>query len=309
VDGIWFDSWNNPTWYPADQYPWAQGEKPVFGDTAGTKFDAATFKSQYFYKRDIVKAVHDLNLNVVTFVNDFPPIIPADVVSGEIWTKEDNFKLCETSGVTRRQEILLIPAGYWWYNGTCDPANKPAQLRKFVHCVGSGVNAALSEGPYVNGDFPPPLVEFNNFLHDFLDWAGESLLAPVVPGGHGKGGFPAGAWDNGAYGVTTMLPDARTHYLHVLAPPSGGALSLPDGGYSVSGVSDLRSGGGVGFFTGVRQVDRQGAELGCEPDHRRSNFEGGGEAQVTALVGLEGAAIGLIMLVGGEGLEPPTSCL
>jgi alpha-L-fucosidase len=75
----------------------------------------------------------------------------------------------------------------------------------------------------------------------FMTWAEESIHG-TVGGGYGQGGFPPGYWNDGAYGVTTRVPGNDTHYLHVLIPPSGNRLILPDAGYDVRQAFDLKTG-------------------------------------------------------------------
>ena len=238
VDGLWFDSYNNPTWYAADAYPWADG----FAYEKETKFDAPTFASRYFYKRDINKLMHELKPNLITFVNYFPPIIQADVRGHEFGDKE-NWKVCPITGpLPMGEENLLIPSGNWWFDGNCPPFDNKREIKRTVHTIACGYVACVSEGPHPNGDFPQPLGEYNVFLSNFLDWAGESLLGKTIPGGRGQGGFAPGEWNDGAYGVTMLLPGTSTHYLHVLAAPSGKALSISDSGYQVTSVKNLKTG-------------------------------------------------------------------
>jgi alpha-L-fucosidase len=239
VDGFWFDAYNNPAWYPEDAYPWAV--KPCAYEKQ-TQFDAATFAANYFYKRDIVKFLHGLDADAVTFTNYFPPIIPADARGHEFRDKA-NWKVGPVSGpMPMGEENLLIPSGDWWYHGNCPPFSYTREIKRTVHTLGCGYVASVSEGPLLNGDFPEPLRGYNDFLGKFFGWAGESLLGSCIAGGHGKGGFPAGEWDDGAYGVTMLVPAAKTHYLHVLSAPSGNTLSLPDAGYKIASAKNLKTG-------------------------------------------------------------------
>ena len=72
-----------------------------------------------------------------------------------------------------------------------------------------------------------------------------------MAGGRGQGGFAAGEWADGAYGVTTFNPATKTHYLHVLTAPAGNTLSLPDAGYKIASAQNLKTGALLPF----RQAD------------------------------------------------------
>jgi hypothetical protein len=69
----------------------------------------------------------------------------------------------------------------------------------------------------------------------------------INTGGRGQGGFTGGEWGNGAYGVATFNPAAKTHYLHVLAGPSGTTLSLPDPGIIIKEATVLKTGAALPF--------------------------------------------------------------
>jgi hypothetical protein len=239
VDGFWYDAYNNVTWYPQNDYPWTNGHP--YDITKSVKYDAATFQTNYFYKRDMVAFVHGLNPNLATFVNNFKSIIPADVVGHE--RKRGNYKMSSPDGPVDlwHNENLLIPAGTWYYNGRCGPVTNQMEVKRVVDSIASGCIATLAEGPYVNGDFPPSLNSYNRFLSRFFNWAGESLFAPAIPGGHGQGGLPAGDWNDGAYGLTTFIPGKDIHYLHVLAAPSGHTLTIPDAGCKIVSARNLKT--------------------------------------------------------------------
>jgi hypothetical protein len=244
IDGLWFDAFHNPTWYEDDAYPWAGGHE---GDKAN-RYDATAFAAKYFHHRDMIRFVRNLNPRLVTFVNFFPPILEKADVRGHEFGDKELWKLCPPTGpMPLGEENLLIPSGDWWYHGDCPEFSFQREIKRTVHTLGCGITACVSEGPLIDGDFPGPLVEYNAFLGRFLDWAGESLLADVVPGGRGKGGFEGGEWDGGAYGVTTFNPATKVHYLHVLTAPSGTTLSLPDAGYRIVSAQDLKTGAPLPF--------------------------------------------------------------
>ena len=240
IDGLWFDAFHNPTWYEADAYPWAGGFEY---DKVGNRFDEAVFATEYFHHRDMIRFVRNLNPELVTFVNFFPPILEKADVRGHEFGDKELWKLCPPTGpMPLGEENLLIPSGDWWYHGDCPEFSFQRVIKRTVHTLGCGITACVSEGPLIGGDFPRPLVEYNAFLGRFLDWAGESLLADVMPGGRGEGGFEGGEWDDGAYGVTTFNPAAKAHYLHVLTAPAGNTLSLTDTRYRIVSARNLQTG-------------------------------------------------------------------
>lgn len=239
IDGLWFDAFHNPTWYEYDAYPWAGGRH----DNKDDRYDAAAFAAKYFHHRDMIQFVRNLNPRLVTFVNFFPPIMEKADVRGHEFGDKELWKLCPPSGpMPLGEENLLIPSGDWWYHGECPAFSFQREIKRTVHTIGCGIAACVSEGPLIGGDLPRPLVEYNAFLGRFLEWAGESLLGETIAGGHGHGGFTGGEWDDGAYGVTTLRPATKTHYLHVLTAPSGDTLSLPDAGYCIASVRHLKTG-------------------------------------------------------------------
>jgi len=244
IDGLWFDAFHNPTWYEDGAYPWAGGHE---GDKAN-RYDAAAFAAKYFHHRDMIRFVRNLNPRLVTFVNFFPPILEKADVRGHEFGDKELWKLCPPTGpMPLGEENLLIPSGDWWYHGDCPEFSFQREIKRTVHTLGCGITACISEGPLIGGDLPAPLGEYNAFLGRFLDWAGESLLADVVAGGRGEGGFEGGEWDGGAYGVTTFNSATKLHYLHVLTAPSGNTLSLPDAGYHIVSAQNLKTGAPLSF--------------------------------------------------------------
>lgn len=250
VDGFWYDAHGNPTWWPADQYPWAGG----YPYDKGTKYsyDAATFATNYFGPRNMNAFVHNLSPGLLTFYNNFRPTLPTDIIGKENWDQgptRTNWKIMNTSDPTvTNRENLFIPSGNWWYDGvTVSTVDNQLQVKRIVNSITAGAVATISEGPTITGDFPQAIADYNNFLDNFFTWSYESLLSSVIPGGHDKGGFPAGDWDNGAYGGTTLNPVTNTHYLHILTAPSSNTLSLSDSGYKVTSAVDLRTGANLSF--------------------------------------------------------------
>lgn len=240
IDGLWYDAFHNPTWYEAEDYPWADSFEY---DKVKQRYDMAAFATKYFHHRDMIGFVRKLNPRLVTFVNNFPPILEKADVRGHEFGDKELWKLCPPTGpMPLGEENLLIPSGDWWYHGECPAFSFQREIKRMVHTIGCGITACVSEGPLIGGDLPQPLVDYNAFLGSFLDWAGESLLGGVIAGGRGQGGFEGGEWDGGAYGVTTFNRATNAHYLHILTAPSGNVLSLPDAGIAVTSARNLKTG-------------------------------------------------------------------
>jgi alpha-L-fucosidase len=82
-------------------------------------------------------------------------------------------------------------------------------------------------------------------LHDYFAWASESIYDTV--GGEGSALNP-GWWNDGAYGsITVARKDPTILYIHVTTAPKSGSLRVPNNGYKVASVVDLRTGSAVKF--------------------------------------------------------------
>jgi hypothetical protein len=247
VDGFWFDSHNNPTWYPANSYPYAGAGSYPYSDDPNRAYDAATFTSSYSGPRDMVQFVHNLNPDLVTSVNNFPPIIPADVVSSE----PGNAGFDYTAPLPRATENLLTAVGndWWYYGGNPAVTDYPGRIKQVVQSLGTGVNAVFAEGPTITGQMPSGVEDYNTAFNTFLGWAGPSLLSPAIAGGHGQGGLPGGSWSDHAAGVTTLVPGTNTQYIHVLTKPGGNTVIIPNTRYNVTSAVNLKTGAALNFTT------------------------------------------------------------
>ncbi len=132
----------------------------------------------------------------------------------------------------------------WWYRHSdasvpWTPRQNAFHLKKFITSIGNGWVPNWGIGNTMNGGLPPAGEALVDQMNSFLSWAKPSLVG-VRPGGYAEGGFDPGYWNDGAYGVTTMR-GRNTHYLHVLTPPSGRQLVVPDGGHDVAFVQDLQT--------------------------------------------------------------------
>lgn len=133
----------------------------------------------------------------------------------------------------------------WWYRHSDTqpwPARQNAfHLKKPITSIANSWTPGWGIGNDMSGGLPPTAEALVAQLDRYMSWASESLVG-VRGGGYAEGGFDPGYWNDGAYGVTTMKPGSTTHYLHVLTPPSGNRLVVPDAGYDVTAVKDLQTG-------------------------------------------------------------------
>ncbi|MFI6318016.1 carbohydrate-binding protein [Nonomuraea sp. NPDC050556] len=144
-------------------------------------------------------------------------------------------------------DFKLPSSGPWWYGGSDSTIDYKLTLGRLITNAGSSVKALMAETAMVNGKFPAQQVAFNNFAQTYLDPIWESLNG-TEGGGYMYGGLKPGFWNNGAHGVTTIAKnDPNRHYIHVVTPPTGSTLSVRDNGYTISSVTNLRTGAPVTF--------------------------------------------------------------
>jgi alpha-L-fucosidase len=144
-------------------------------------------------------------------------------------------------------DYKLPSSGAWWYDGSNSSVDYKLTLGRLITNAGSSVKSLMAETAMVNGRFPSNQANFNNFADGYLDAIWPSL-AGTEGGGYMYGGLKPGAWNSGAYGVTTISKtNPNLHYVHVIDRPSGSTLSLRDNAYRVSSVTNLRTGAAVAF--------------------------------------------------------------
>jgi alpha-L-fucosidase len=145
-------------------------------------------------------------------------------------------------------DFKLPSTGAWWYDGSNPSVDKKLTLGRLITNAGSSIKALMAETATVTGKFPSNQEAFNNFADTYLDgiWG---ALAGTEGGGYMYGGLKPGRWNNNAYGVTTVSKaDPDLQYIHVIDPPtSGSSLTLRDNGYSVTRVTNFRTGATVNF--------------------------------------------------------------
>ncbi|RKP49875.1 hypothetical protein D7Z26_18775 [Cohnella endophytica] len=227
---------------------------------AGFWFDGYHDKRE---AQEVFAKLHRVRSDLILINNDFSsgPVEDEDVMS-----LEDFGKLCEpefdwASGMwvgPGDKEVVFKTKWDWWYVGEGKPhwdsyalnfesvPDNASTVKRIVSAAGSSWNANLGFGPKIGGDFPEVLEDFVAHFDRYMSWASESIYG-TVGGGYDRGGFPPGYWNEGAFGVTTLVPGEETHYLHVLTPPFGHRLTLPDAGYEVTSATDLKTGAALSF--------------------------------------------------------------
>jgi alpha-L-fucosidase len=144
-------------------------------------------------------------------------------------------------------DFKLPSTGSWWYDGSNSSVDKMLTLGRLITNAGSSVKALMAETAQVNGTFPSNQADFNNFANTYLKAIWPSI-GGTEGGGYMYGGLKPGFWNDGAHGVTTISrADSSLQYIHVLTPPSTSTLKVRDNGYSVSGVTNLRTGAAIKF--------------------------------------------------------------
>jgi hypothetical protein len=138
-------------------------------------------------------------------------------------------------------DYKLPSTGDWWYDGGDHAVDVRLSTGRYVTNAGSSMKSLMAETPMVNGKFPPQQEAFNNFMAQWVAPIRSSLYG-TEGGGYMYGGMQPGFWNDGAHGVVTVEPGARTQYVHVVTRPRNDMVRLRDNGYRVTKVSDLRTG-------------------------------------------------------------------
>ncbi|HEU4423009.1 MAG TPA: CBM35 domain-containing protein [Pilimelia sp.] len=135
----------------------------------------------------------------------------------------------------------LPTTGDWWYSGGEHPVDFRLSTGRYITNAGSSMKSLMAETPMVNGKMPPQQEAFNDFMSQWVPPIRESLYG-TEGGGYLHGGMQPGFWNDGAHGVITVAPGARTQYVHVVTRPRTDMVRLRDNGYRVTRVTDLRTG-------------------------------------------------------------------
>jgi len=138
-------------------------------------------------------------------------------------------------------DYKLPTNGDWWYSGGDQAVDTRLSTGRYITNAGSSIKSLMAETAMLNGKFPPQQEAFNNFMASWRKPIEQSLHG-TEGGGYLYGGLQPGFWNDGAHGVITVGPGAKTQYVHVVTRPSTDLVRLRDNGYRVTGVSDLRTG-------------------------------------------------------------------
>ncbi len=262
----------------------------------------------YWEARDLYKQIHTLRPEMLLTNNneDTPEM---DVVSNEQKTGmtppyDYNSALWTSMPRLTESDYKLPSYGGWWYDGEGDRkaggsvVDKKLSIGRLISNVGASSKALEAETSKIDGSFPPNQEEFNTFAKGYLDKIWPSISG-VEGGGYMYGGLKPGAWNDGAYGYTTVgktTPDL--HYIHVIDRPSGTTLKVRDNGYNVKKVTDVRTGtpfdvtqsGGVLTINGVTTWDPYDTVFRVETNGRKGIYKNGGKngVQATASVAAAG---------------------
>ncbi|MFE3856508.1 glycosyl hydrolase family 28 protein [Streptomyces griseorubiginosus] len=223
--------------------------------------------SSYWESHDLYRQIYDKRPNyTLSNNNEDTPIM--DMISNEQktgMTPAYDYPQAVYTAQRRLTEadFKLPSSGAWWYDGSNPSVDRALTLGRLITNAGSSVKALMAETAQVNGTFPANQAAFNTFADSYLDPIWESLHG-TEGGGYLYGSLKPGAWNDGAYGVTTIAKaDADRQYVHVLTPPSTSTLRVRDNGYRIASVTDLRTGkaiswsqsGGVVTLTGLGDWD------------------------------------------------------
>jgi hypothetical protein len=138
-------------------------------------------------------------------------------------------------------DYKLPTNGDWWYSGGDQAVDVRLSTGRYITNAGSSIKSLMAETAMLNGKFPPQQEAFNTFMASWTQPIKESLVG-TEGGGYLYGGMQPGFWNDGAHGVITVKPGAKTQYVHVVTRPSTNLVRLRDNGYRVTGVSDVRTG-------------------------------------------------------------------
>lgn len=176
-------------------------------------------------------------------------------------------------------DYKLPTSGDWWYDGKDHPVDFRLSTGRYITNAGSSMKSLMAETAMVNGRFPPSQQEYNDFM---ADWTApiRSSLQGTEGGGYMYGGMQPGFWNDGAHGVVTVGPEARTQYVHVVTRPGTDLVRLRDNGYRATKVTDVRTGkvmafsqsGGYLTILGIADWDPYDTVFKVETDGRQQSY-------------------------------------
>nr|WTB28491.1 alpha-L-fucosidase [Streptomyces sp. NBC_00830] len=160
------------------------------------------------------------------------------------------------------ESCYKVPSsGAWWYDGQDRPVDTALNIRRYVANAGTSYKSLMDLQARVDGTFPPQQQKFVDTFDKYVDPIWESLNG-VEGGGYLYGGLRPGAWNDGAYGYTTVSKaDPSRQYIHVTTRPAGtDDVRIRDNGHKVMRISDLRTGKAVAFDQRDGSVTLKGIE-------------------------------------------------
>jgi alpha-L-fucosidase len=262
--------------------------------------------NKYWEDNNLYQQVHQLRPQMLLSNNneDTPEM---DTVSNEQKTGmtppyDYNSALWTSMPRLTESDYKLPSKGAWWYDGEGPSraggaeVDKKLSIGRLISNVGASSKALEAETSKLDGSFPPNQEEFNKFTSTYLTPIWESIHG-VEGGGYMYGGLQPGAWNDGAYGYTTIGKDDRDrHYVHVIdKPTTGTSLKIRDNGYRVEKVRDLRTGKKFDFtqrdgtltINGITNWDPYDTVFTIETDGRTGIYRKG-TATATASVSAAG---------------------
>jgi len=306
---------SKPSWFDSAAYSAYKGHpvnlntRPGFGEYSYDNFfevmrnypDLAGFwidnDNAYWEDHDLYRQIHQLRPDMLLSNNneDTPEM---DTVSNEQktgMTPPYDYAAALWTPMPRLTEsdYKLPQAGGWWYDGEGTnraggaPVDYKLTIGRLMSNVGASSKALEAETSKLDGTFPPNQQAFNDFISGYLTPIWESIHG-VEGGGYMYGGLKPGAWNDGAYGFTTISKtDPNLHYVHVIDRPSGDALQIRDNAYNIKKVTDVRTGqkfhfrqsGGTVTIEGITTWDPYDTVLRVETNGRHGIYD---KATVTA---------------------------
>ncbi|MBO1330740.1 alpha-L-fucosidase [Streptomyces sp. VRA16 Mangrove soil] len=147
------------------------------------------------------------------------------------------------------ESCYKVPStGAWWYDGQDRPVDTALNIRRYIANAGTSYKSLMDFQAQVDGTFPPQQQAFIDTFDRYIDPIWKSVNG-VEGGGYLYGGLRPGAFDDGAYGYTTVSKsDPTRQYIHVTTRPTGtDQVRLRDNGHKVEGITDLRTGRRIAF--------------------------------------------------------------
>lgn len=224
--------------------------------------------NQYWMDNHLFDQVRQLRPNyLLSNNNEDTPLF--DTVSNEQKTGmtppyDYNSALWTSMPRLTESDYKLPTKGQWWYDGDQSghagsaPVDYKLTIGRLISNVGASSKALEAETSKENGDFPANQAAFNDFMSSYLTPIWRSING-VEGGGYLYGGLVPGAWNDGAYGFTTISKwNPWLNYVHVVDPSSTGTLSVRDNGYLVWRVTDVRTGQRFKFHQGSGTLTIEG---------------------------------------------------